>query len=171
MCIPIVKTIFYWIYQGCIYTCARKYCDASCAAVYVYMYITWKIAVVGFSPHTYNAGVFVEDACSHLIQRLGPIKEVIAQRTRQPDYNALTLSLSHRSLTVGLLYSPWWLCTHPDSGCVHAWPGNGPSLMRRNPEDSNKSSSGWSVSRYIMTVSFRLSLLWCSPGWPGAQSQ
>ena len=34
------------------------------------------------------------------------VKEVIAQRTRQSDYVALTLSLSHRSLTVGLLYSP-----------------------------------------------------------------
>ena len=96
------------------------------------MYITWKIAVVGFNPYAYNAEVFAKEACSHLIQRLGPIKEVIAQRTRQPDYNALTLSLSHRSLTVGLLYSPWWLCTYPDSGCVHAWPGNGPSLRRRN---------------------------------------
>ena len=64
------------------------------------------MAVVSFSPHAYNTGVFAEGAFSHLIQRLGPIKEVIAQRTRQPDYNALSLSLSHRSLTVGLLYSP-----------------------------------------------------------------
>ena len=64
------------------------------------------MAVVGLSPHAYNAGVFAEDMCSHLTQRLGPIKEVIAERARQPDYNALTLSLSHRSLTVGLLDSP-----------------------------------------------------------------
>ena len=64
------------------------------------------MAVVGFSPHANNAGVFAEGAFSHLIQRLGPTKEVIAQRTRQPDYNALSLSLSHRSLTVGLLNSP-----------------------------------------------------------------
>ena len=153
-----------------LYFCPKVY-DASCAAVYVYMYITWKIAVVGFNPHAYNAGVFAEDVYSHLIQCLGPNKEVIAQRTRQPDYNALTLSLSHRSLTVGLLYSPWWLHTRPDSGCVHAWTGNNPSLMRRNPEDSNRSSSGWPVSRYIMTVSFRLSLLRCSSGWTRAQSQ
>ena len=69
-------------------------------------------------------------------------KEVIAQRTRQSDYNALTLSLSQRSLTVGLLYSPWWLRAHPNSGRVYAWPGNGPSLRRRNPEDSARSSSG-----------------------------
>ena len=52
------------------------------------------MAVVGFSPHAYNAGVFAEDAYSHLIQRLGPNKDVIAQQTRQPDYNALTLSLT-----------------------------------------------------------------------------
>ena len=64
------------------------------------------MAVVGFSPHANIAGVFAEGAFSHLIQHLGPINEVIAQRTSQPDYNALSLSLSHRSLTVGLLYSP-----------------------------------------------------------------
>ena len=52
------------------------------------------MAVVGFSPHAYNAGVFTEDAYSHLIQRLGPNKEVMVQRTRQPDYNALTLYLA-----------------------------------------------------------------------------
>ena len=52
------------------------------------------MAVFGFSPHAYNAGMFAEGAFSHLIQRLGPIKEVIAHRIRQPDYNALTLSLS-----------------------------------------------------------------------------
>mgnify|MGYP006266249959 CR=1 FL=1 len=31
------------------------------------------------------------------------------RRTRQSDYRALTLSLSHRSLTVGLRYSPWYV--------------------------------------------------------------
>ena len=36
------------------------------------------MAVVGFSPHANNAGVFAEGAFSHLIQRLGPTKEVIA---------------------------------------------------------------------------------------------
>ena len=60
------------------------------------------MAVVGFSPHAHSAGVLAEGAFSHLIQRLGPTKEVIAQRARQPDYNALTLSLSHRSWTMGL---------------------------------------------------------------------
>ena len=61
------------------------------------------MAVFGVSPLAYNAGVFANGAFSHLIQRLGPIKEVIAQRMRQPDYNALTLSLIHRSLTLRLL--------------------------------------------------------------------
>ena len=65
------------------------------------------MAVFGFSPHEYNAGVFAKGAFSHLIQLLGPIKEVIAQRTRQPDYNALSLSLSHGSSRAGLRYSPW----------------------------------------------------------------
>ena len=37
------------------------------------------MAVVGFSPHAYNAGVIAEDPYSHLIQCLGPNKEVIAQ--------------------------------------------------------------------------------------------
>ena len=31
------------------------------------------------------------------------------RRTRQSDYRVLTLSLSHRSLTVGLLYGPWYV--------------------------------------------------------------
>ena len=73
------------------------------------------MAVVGFSPHAHSAGVLAEGAFSHLIQRLGPIKEVIAQRTRQPDYNSLTLSLSQRSLTVGLLYSPWYFRGYPNT--------------------------------------------------------
>src|SRR4051812_14372613 len=98
--------------------------------------------VFGFSPHAYNAGVFAEGAFSHLIQRLGPIREVIAQRTRQPDYNALSLSLSHRSLTMGLLYSPWGHRAHPNLGRVCAWMGSGPLLIWRNPKDSGGSSSG-----------------------------
>ena len=48
------------------------------------------------------------------------MKEVIARRTRQPDYIAVTLSLSHGSLMVGLLCSPWYLHVHPNTGaCVH----------------------------------------------------
>ena len=47
------------------------------------------MAVIGFSPHANIAGVFAEGTFSHLIQRLGPTKEVIAQRTRQSDYDAL----------------------------------------------------------------------------------
>ena len=38
-----------------------------------------KVAVFGFSPHAHGAGVFAKkSAFSHLIQRLGPLKEVIA---------------------------------------------------------------------------------------------
>src|SRR4051812_19031004 len=43
------------------------------------------------------------------------IKEVIARQTRQSDYIALTLSLSHRRLTVGLLYSPWYFRAYPNT--------------------------------------------------------
>jgi len=47
-------------------------------------------------------------------------KEVIARQTRQPDYIAVTLSLSHGSLKLGLLYSPWYLRMHADTGAyVH----------------------------------------------------
>ena len=37
------------------------------------------MAVFGFSPHAHGAGVFAKkkNAFSHLIQRLGPFKEVI----------------------------------------------------------------------------------------------
>ena len=38
------------------------------------------------------------------------VKEVSMRRTRQPDYRALTLSLSHRSFMVGLRHSPWYVC-------------------------------------------------------------
>ena len=54
------------------------------------------MAVVGFSPHAQGAGVFAKNSVfSHLIRRLGPVKEVVAWQMRQPDYNALSLSLSH----------------------------------------------------------------------------
>ena len=47
------------------------------------------------------------------------MKEVIARRTRQPDYIAVTLSLSHGNIMVGLLCSPWYLRVHPNTGaCV-----------------------------------------------------
>ena len=43
-------------------------------------------------------------------------KEVIARRTRQPDYIAVTLSLSRGILTLGLLCSPWYLRVHLNKG-------------------------------------------------------
>ena len=73
---------------------------------------SWPVA--GFCPHVKSTGVF-----GTYLNTLYPIfrslKEVIAQRTRQSDYDALSLSLSHRSLTVGLLYSPWYFRERPDT--------------------------------------------------------
>ena len=78
------------------------------------------MAVVGFSPHTYNAGVFATMRVITLDPTSWSIKEVIARRTRQTDYIAVTLSLSHGSLTLGLLCSPSYLRVHPNTGaCVH----------------------------------------------------
>ena len=90
-----------------------------------------KVAVFGFSPHAHGAGVFAKkkSAFSHLIQRLGPTKEVVARRTRQPDYNALSLSLSHRSSNVGLLYSPWW---HRSSRTRGAYVPDREAVLRQN---------------------------------------
>ena len=71
------------------------------------------------------------------------IKEVIAQRTRQSDYNALTLSLSQRSLTVGLLYSPWYVRGYLNIVCYIGDQKNGPSCNTEViAKDSDKSSSG-----------------------------
>ena len=43
-------------------------CDfVTCAAVYIYVYkyVIPKLAVVGFSPHAYNAGVFAKNMLNH----------------------------------------------------------------------------------------------------------
>ena len=55
------------------------------------MHITRKLAVVGFGPHAYNAGVFEKICVNTLDPTSWSIKEVIACRTRQPDYIAVTL--------------------------------------------------------------------------------
>ena len=84
------------------------------------VYITLKLVVIGFSPHAYNAGVFAKMCVITLDPTSWSIKEVIACRTRQPDYIVVTLSLSHGSIMVGLLCSPWYLSVHPNTGaCVH----------------------------------------------------
>ena len=49
------------------------------------------------------------------------------QQTWQLDYRALTLSLSHRSLTVGLRYSPWYLRGYPNTVHYIGDQKNGPS--------------------------------------------
>ena len=56
------------------------------------MHITRKLAVVGFGPHAYNAGVFEKLCVNTLDPTSWSIKEVIARRTRQPNYIAVTLS-------------------------------------------------------------------------------
>ena len=82
-----------------------------------------KAFVPPVRPFLYNLKVFQSSASAprrkyggvrkkHLIT-LDPtswsMKEVTMRRTRQPDYRALTLSLSHRSFMVGLRYSPWYV--------------------------------------------------------------
>ena len=65
------------------------------------------------------------------------------QQTRQSDYRALTLSLSHRSLTVGLRYSPWYVRGYPNTVRYIDDLKNGPSCNTEGiAKDSDKSSSG-----------------------------
>ena len=72
------------------------------------------------------------------------IKEVITHRTKQPDYRALTLSLSLRSFMVGLRCSPWYVRSYPNTVALHRWPENGPSCYTEEiAKDFNKSPSGW----------------------------
>ena len=66
--------------------------------VWLFMYAyNMKVVVIGFGPHAHNAGVFKKICVNTLDPTSWSIKEVIARRTRQPDYIAVTLSLSHRS--------------------------------------------------------------------------
>ena len=70
--------------------------------------------------------------------------EVLVRRTRQPDYRALTLSLSHRSLTVGLQYSPWYVRGYPNTVRYIGDQKNGPSCNTEGiAKDFDKSSRGW----------------------------
>ena len=65
------------------------------------------------------------------------------RRTRQSDYRALTLSLSHRSLTVGLRYSPWYVRSYPNMVRYVGDLKNGLSCNTEGiAKDSSKSSSG-----------------------------
>ena len=66
------------------------------------------------------------------------------QRTRQSDYRALTLSLSHRSFMVGLRYSPWYIRGLFLIRCVATKRSEkDPSYdTERIAKDSDKSSSG-----------------------------
>ena len=65
------------------------------------------------------------------------------QRTRQSYYKALTLSLSHMSLTVGLRYSPWYVRSYPNTVRYMGDRKNGPSCNTEGiAKDSDRSSSG-----------------------------
>ena len=65
------------------------------------------------------------------------------QRTRQSDYRALTLSLSHRSFTVGLRHSPWYVRGCPNTVRYMYDLKKGPSCNTEGiAKDSNKSLSG-----------------------------
>jgi hypothetical protein len=65
------------------------------------------------------------------------------RRTRQSDYRALTLSLSHRSLTAGLRYSPWYVRVFLNTVHYIGDQKNGPSCnTERIVKDSDESSSG-----------------------------
>ena len=96
------------------------------------------------------------------------IKEVSMQQTRQSDYRALTLSLSHRSLMVGLRYSRWYVRAYPNT--VRLTYLTGRMVLRVIQKESRRFR--WVIewltsSRCIMIVSFRLSLLRCSTRWIG----
>ena len=65
------------------------------------------------------------------------------RRTRQSDYRALALSLSHRSLTAGLRYSPWYVRSYPNTVRYMGDQKNGYSCNTEGiVKDSNNSSSG-----------------------------
>ena len=65
------------------------------------------------------------------------------RRFRQSDYRDLTLSLSHRSLSVGLGYSPWYVRGYPNMVHYVYDLKKGPSCNTEGiAKDSDKSSSG-----------------------------
>ena len=63
--------------------------------------------------------------------------------TRQSDYRALTLSLSHRSFTVGLRYRPWYVRGYPNTVRYMYDLKKGPSCNTEGiTKDFDKSWSG-----------------------------
>ena len=53
------------------------------------------------------------------------VKEVSVRRTRQSDYVALSLSLSHRSFTMEVWAQPLVLFDNPNLGAMDAGSGEG----------------------------------------------
>ena len=107
--ILIIKAVFILLPESIVVPPVRQF-------MYVYIY-TESLQSSASAPTHIMRGCLVKHVIT-LDPTSWSIKEVIAQRTRQSDYIALTLSLSHRSLTVGLLYSPWYFCACPNTGCV-----------------------------------------------------
>ena len=95
---------------------------SSCTTVLYINPESWP--VVGFCPNVGSTGVFGINL-STLYPSFGSLKEVLVRRTRQSDYVALSLSLSHRSFTMGVWAQPLVLFNYPNLGAVDAWPGEG----------------------------------------------
>ena len=103
-----------------VYTFARKYDCHPFAAILICI-SSLKDSSRWLQPPRGQYGGVGEKICIITIDPTSwSVQEVIARRTMQPDYIAVTLSLSHGSLMVGLLCSPWYLHVHPNTGaCVH----------------------------------------------------
>ena len=106
----IIKVVFILLPESIIMPPVRSF-------MYIYIYIYIYLESLQSSA---SAPMHIMRGCSQKrVFTLDPtswsIKEVIARQTRQSDYIALTLSLNHRSLTVGLLYSPWYFRGYPNS--------------------------------------------------------
>ena len=123
-CTKYVKTIL-WYIKAMFYTfCLKSYWCPLCGRILYNLKVHQSSA---------SAPSHIMRGCSEKqLITLDPmswsIKEVSMRRTRQSDYRALTLSLSHRSLTVGLRYSPWYVRGYPNTVRLHTWPKNGPSF-------------------------------------------
>ena len=116
----VVKNNVYFEYKAIFILFAGKYDCIPCTAIFRCIGSP-KDSSRWLQPPCIQCGGVREKIC---IITLDPtswsVKEVIARRTRQPDYIAIKLSLSHGSLMVGLLCSPWYMRVHPNTGaCAH----------------------------------------------------
>ena len=90
------------------------------------------------------------------------------RRTRQSDYRALTLPLSHRSLTVGLRNIPWYVRGYPNTMHYIGDRKNGPSCNTKGiAKDSDKSLSGWPALAAPLQLVFGFLYWGAHPDKPG----